>query len=331
MKLSDFFIDEIFKLTGVEKFFGYIGGMVTHLVDSIDKHGRVELINTITEQGAGFAAEGYARSTGKIGIVFVTSGPGATNLVTPIANAYFDSTPMIFITGQVNTYEYKKYNLRQCGFQETDIVNIVKPVTKYAKTITCAEDIAYELKKSLNIAMEGRKGPVLLDIPMDIQRSNINIDNLKSYKKCFENKARNYPVDFDINILNGAKRPLVLLGNGVNLSNAGFELKKFLKKTNIPCVESLLGIDCMPSSYKYNLGLIGTYGNRASNLAFYKCDTLIVLGSRLDVRQTGAKIDFLKSKNIIQVDIDKNELDCPKFNKIKINADVKQLDRKSVV
>lgn len=321
MKLSDFLVSEIHRLTNVEKFFGYIGGTIAHLVDSIDKNDKVELINSITEQGAGFAAEGYARTTGRTGIVFATSGPGATNLVTPIANSYFDSIPMIFITGQVNTYEYKKYNIKQCAFQETDIVQIVKPITKYAKTITDANEIAYELKKAFDIAQSGRKGPVLLDIPMNIQRANIEVNKLKKYEK--NNKSKKCEIDFDINLLSQAKRPLILLGNGVNSSDSKQELKEFFKKTNLPCIESLLGIDCAQSNYKYNLGLIGTYGNRAGNIAFYKCDTLLVLGSRIDVRQTGAKTDFLENKTIIQVDIDDNELECTKFNKIKVKADIK--------
>lgn len=323
MKLSDFLVEEIYRLTATEKFFGYIGGTIAHLVDSIYKNNKVELINAVTEQGAGFMAEGYAGLTGKTGVVFVTSGPGATNLVTPIANSYFDSVPMIFITGQVNTYEYKKYNLKQCAFQETDIVEIVKPITKYAKTITDKDDIAYELKKAVYIAQNGRKGPVLLDIPMDIQRADIDLNYLKKYEKPSENSDFNHNINFDLNLLTRAKSPLVLLGNGINLSNCKSELKEFLNNTNIPCVESLLGVDCIEGDYKYNLGLIGTYGNRAGNLALYKCDTLLVLGSRMDIRQTGAKIDFLKDKTIIQVDIDENELMCPKFNKIKVNADIK--------
>lgn len=320
MKLSDYLVEELYSLTKTDKIFGYIGGMVAHVVDSIYQNSSVEMVNMITEQGAGFAAEGYARTTGKLGVAIATSGPGATNLVTPIANCYFDSTPVLFITGQVNTYEYQTYDIKQCGFQETNIVDIVKPITKYAKIITKAQDIKYELQKAVSIAMSGRKGPVLLDIPMNIQREEINLEELLEY----DNKI-NVPntVTFDTSLLREANRPLVLVGNGINLSDARDELMYFLKKSQIPVVQSLLGIDCISFDYEYNLGLIGTYGNRAANIALYYSDVLLVLGSRLDIRQTGGNADFMKNKKIIHVDIDKRELDCPKFNKLAINADIK--------
>ena len=268
MKLSDFFIQEIYKITGTDKIFGYIGGMLAHLVDSIYLNKDVEMVNMITEQGAGFAAEGYSRSTGKLGIAIATSGPGATNLVTPIANAFFDSIPMLFITGQVNTYEYKKYDIKQCAFQETDIVSIVSPIVKYAKLVTRAEDIKYELQKAIHIATTGRKGPVLLDIPMDIQRAEIDVDLLKS----FEYPEMKSEIDFDVSIIEKAKKPLILVGNGINLSGATNALKQFLDKTQIPVVESLLGVDTVLDKYKYNMGLIGTYGNRYGNISLHNTD-----------------------------------------------------------
>lgn len=321
MKLSDILIKEIYKSTGTNKFFGYIGGMVAHIVDSIYNSKDVELVNTINEQGAGFAAEGYARTTGKIGIAVATSGPGATNLVTPIANSFFDSTPVLFITGQVNTYEYQKYDIKQCGFQETNIVDIVKPITKYSTTVKNAKDLKYELQKAIHIATTGRKGPVLLDIPMDIQRADVDEKDLKNFipeQIYLEN------MKFDKELFEKSKKPLILLGNGVILSNAKSELRKFITNTQIPVVESLLGVDSVEYDYKYNLGMIGTYGNRYGNLALYDCDLLLVLGSRLDIRQTGAKIDFMSNKTIIHVDIDEKELNCPKFNKIKIKSDIKE-------
>ena len=319
MKLSDYLVSEIYRITKTDKFFGYIGGMVAHIVDSIYKNDAVEMVNMITEQGAGFAAEGYARTTQKVGIALATSGPGATNLVTPIANCFFDSTPTLFITGQVNTYEYRKYDIKQCGFQETNIVDIVKPITKYAKIITNPNEIKYELEKALHIANSGRKGPVLLDIPMDIQRAEIEFENLHGYEIEKQNLISSY--NFDISLLKNAQKPLVLVGNGINLSNAKENLNKFLRKNNIPVVSSLLGIDNVLCNYKYNLGLIGTYGERYGNLALYMSDLLLVIGSRLDIRQTGGKTDFLRNKTIIHVDIDEKELNCQKFNKIKIHAD----------
>ena len=322
MKLSDYLVQEIFNITGTDKIFGYIGGMIAHIVDSIYKNKNIEMINTITEQAAGFAAEGYARTYNKLGIAIATSGPGATNLVTTIANCYFDSTPVLFITGQVNTYEYKAYNIKQCGFQETNIVDIVKPITKYAKIINKAEDIQKELHKAINIALSGRKGPVLLDIPMNIQRAEIDINNLSNIENL--KKEKNIDNKLNLEALIKAKRPLILAGNGINLANAQKELMKFLNKTQIPVVQTLLGISTVLGEYKYNMGFIGTYGERYGNLALYNCDYLLVLGSRLDIRQTGAKIDFMHQKHIVQVDIDNSELNCPKFNKEIINKDLQE-------
>lgn len=319
MKLSDFIVKEIYRITSTDKIFGYIGGMVAHLVDSIYLNKDVEMVNMITEQGAGFSAEGYSRSTGKLGVAIATSGPGATNLVTPIANAFFDSTPMLFITGQVNTYEYKKYDLKQCAFQETDIVSIVNPIVKYAKLVTKAEDIKYELQKAIHIAMSGRKGPVLLDIPMDIQRAEIDENLLKS----FDYIDTKTTIDFDCSLIEKSKRPLILVGNGVNLSNATETLRKFLNSTKIPVVQSLLGVDSVLNDYEYNMGFIGTYGNRYGNISLYNSDLLIVLGSRLDIRQTGSKLDFLKNKKIVHVDIDEQELNCPALDKICVKSDIK--------
>lgn len=320
MKTSDFIIEELYK-NGTTKIFGYIGGMVAHLVDSIYKNPNVEMINTITEQGAGFAAEGYARANGVFSVTIATSGPGATNLITPIANCYFDSTPVLFITGQVNTYEYRKYsNIRQNGFQETNIVDMVKPVTKYAKMITNVEDIKYEIQKALYIMQSGRKGPVLLDIPMDIQRLEVNEKDLKAFSIPKETK-NNINIEDVEKAVTTAQKPLVLVGNGISLANARDELKIFLDKSELPVVESLHGISCV-EDYKNNMGLIGTYGNRYGNLALTNCDVLLVLGSRLDIRQTGSDLSVFKNKKIIHVDIDENELKCDKIQKQIINSDI---------
>ena len=164
MKASDYIVEKILE-TSTNKVFGYIGGMITHIADSLFKNKNIEMVNAINEQGAGFMAEGYARNTKKIGVAISTSGPGATNLLTPIASCYYDSTPTLFITGQVNSNKYKVFpDIRQCGFQETNIVDMAKPVTKYAVIVKSIEELRYELEKCLYIAQEGRKGPVLLDI-----------------------------------------------------------------------------------------------------------------------------------------------------------------------
>ena len=330
IKISDYIIEFLLS-KNINKTFGYIGGAIAHIYHSIDKYKEMEIINCIHEQGAGFAAEGYARITGKSGVAFATSGPGATNLITPIGSCYFDSVPTMFITGQVNTYEYKYDKpVRQIGFQETDIVSIIRPIVKYAVMVDKVEDIRYELEKAYYLSQEGRKGPVLVDIPMNIQRTEVDISSLKSFfdsNEYFElenNKKEKNNVDEVINLLKESKRPIVLIGGGVRLSNANVELLNYVEKYSIPVVYSLMGKDAISEDYKYNLGLIGSYGNRYGNLALANSDLILVLGSRLDTRQTGTSLDtFAREAKIIQVDVDKNELGSKIKIDIEINSDVK--------
>lgn len=330
IKISDYIIEFLLS-KNINKTFGYIGGAIAHIYHSIDKYKEMEIINCIHEQGAGFAAEGYARITGKSGVAFATSGPGATNLITPIGSCYFDSVPTMFITGQVNTYEYKYDKpVRQIGFQETDIVSIIRPIVKYAVMVDKVEDIRYELEKAYYLSQEGRKGPVLVDIPMNIQRTEVDISSLKSFfdsNEYFElenNKKEKNNIDEVVNLLKESKRPIILIGGGVRLSNASEELLSYVKKHSIPVVYSLMGKDAISEDYKYNLGLIGSYGNRYGNLALANSDLILVLGSRLDTRQTGTSLDtFAREAKIIQVDVDKNELGSKIKIDIEINSDVK--------
>ena len=330
IKISDYIIEFLLS-KNINKTFGYIGGAIAHIYHSIDKYKEMEIINCIHEQGAGFAAEGYARITGKSGVAFATSGPGATNLITPIGSCYFDSVPTMFIAGQVNTYEYKYDKpVRQIGFQETDIVSIIRPIVKYAVMVDKVEDIRYELEKAYYLSQEGRKGPVLVDIPMNIQRSEVDINTLKSffdsneYLELESNKKEKNNIDEVINLLSKSKRPIILIGGGVRLSNANVELLNYVEKYNIPVVYSLMGKDAISEDYKYNLGLIGSYGNRYGNLALANSDLILVLGSRLDTRQTGTSLDtFAREAKIIQVDVDKNELGSKIKIDIEINSDVK--------
>ena len=330
IKISDYIIEFLLS-KNINKTFGYIGGAIAHIYHSIDKYKDMEIINCIHEQGAGFAAEGYARITGKSGVAFATSGPGATNLITPIGSCYFDSVPTMFITGQVNTYEYKYDKpVRQIGFQETDIVSIIKPIVKYAVMIDDVNNIKYELEKAYYLSQEGRKGPVLVDIPMNIQRSEVDINTLKSffdsneYLELESNKKEKNNIDEVINLLSKSKRPIILIGGGVRLSNANEKLLNYVKKHSIPVVYSLMGKDAISEDYKYNLGLIGSYGNRYGNLALANSDLIVVLGSRLDTRQTGTSLDtFAREAKIIQVDIDRNELGSKIKIDIEINSNVK--------
>lgn len=337
MKVSDYIIEFLVK-HNIDKVFGYIGGNNAHIMDSIDNHKNIEMVNTIHEQGAGFAAEGYARATGKIGVATATSGPGATNLITPIASCFYDSVPALFITGQVNTYECKnalecEHNapVRQIGFQETDIVSVVKPITKYAVLINNIHNLKYELEKAVYLSEEGRKGPVLIDIPIDLQYKEFDPDKEKSFYGSETYLASSIHTDIDDDVIenittliNASTRPVILVGGGARIADVESELNALLSKTNIPIVYSLMGKDLVKESYRYNLGFIGAYGNRCASLTLANSDLLIILGSRLDARQTGRQTaTFARGAKIIQVDIDKHELD----RKIKVdyalNSDVK--------
>lgn len=325
MKLSDLIV-KFFEEKEVKHIFGYIGGAITHLVDSIDKNKNVDFIQTYHEQTASISAEGYSRETGNVGVAIATSGPGATNLITGIADAYFDSIPAIYITGQVNTYEYKyDKSIRQQGFQEMDVVNVVKSITKYAKLIDNPEEILYELEKAYSMAKSGRPGPVLLDIPMNIQRAEVDEEKLRKYIE----KEQGF-LEFKINdnikeIIQSSKSPLILVGGGMrNLtSETKQEFEEFLYTTQIPVICSLMGKGIFSEEKINFVGMVGSYGNRCANMSIANSDLLIAVGSRLDTRQTGAKYeDFLKKGKIIQVDIDKNELELHRIkNKFNLNMD----------
>lgn len=324
MKLSDYVV-EFLESKGIDTIFGYIGGMITHLSDSIAKNSNVTFIQVYHEQTAAFAAEGYALQKAVPGVAIATSGPGATNLVTGIANAFYDSVPVIYITGQVNTYEYKyDSSVRQQGFQETDVVSIVKPITKYAKLVDDVSQIRYELEKAYSIAIMGRPGPVLLDIPMDVQRADIDSSCLERYSY---GKSENVLDNIDelIELIVESKRPLVLSGNGVIKSDSESDLKDFLVDYTLPVVTSLMGKSSVDYQSENCLGMIGTYGNRCANIAMANCDLLLVLGSRLDTRQTGSNLkSFLQDTKIIHVDIDAEELKNHRLqNRICVKADVK--------
>lgn len=329
MKLSDYVI-EFIKSQRVNHIFVFAGGAITHLLDSLYKSKSINPIVVHHEQAGAFSAEAYARINGNLGVTMVTSGPGATNLLTGIASTYFDSIPCLYITGQVNTYEYKfDIPVRQIGFQETDIVSIVKPITKYAYMVTQPEEIKYVLQKAVYIAKSGRPGPVLIDIPMDIQRAEINIDTLKCYTKENESQtAQDLKVEKNIDLvvekINNSKRPVILVGGGVRLAKATEELLSLVNKTGIPVVTSLMGLDALPHNHSSFCGMVGTYGNRFANLTVANCDLLLVVGSRLTSRQTGTRIEtFARAAEIIHVDIDPSELRKLKNTKISIECDAK--------
>jgi len=310
MKVSDYIV-RFFIEREISDVFGYPGGMVTHLMDSFDKYSsEIAAHVNYHEQGAAFAACGYAQASLRPGVAYATSGPGATNLITGIANAYFDSIPVIFITGQVNTYEGKgELPLRQKGFQEMDVVSLAATITKYCVQITKAEDIRYHLEKAYHIAIDGRPGPVLLDIPMDVQRAEIEPSELQGFTatRSRGNVSVNEVSEEIYAALKRAQRPCILVGAGVRASGMHYSFEEWVARLQIPVVTSMLAVDVLPD-YLYNYKFVGAYGVRYANFILAKSDLIIALGSRMDLRQTGANTDnFAVDAKIIRIDIDSSE------------------------
>ena len=315
VKVSDYIVEFLVE-NGVQHVFGYPGGMVTHFMDSLSKYSpRIQSHLSYHEQAAAFEACAYAQAGGGLGAAYATSGPGATNLITGICHAYFDSVPVIFLTGQVNTFEARdKYNVRQRGFQETNIVDMVKNVTKYAAYIDSAEKLVYELHKACRLALSGRKGPVLLDIPMDVQKAFFLREKIGIRQKENGGKSRG-GVKFllkDRTLLfkemHGASRPCLLLGAGVK-SIPQERLLAFVESVNMPVVTSMIAVDRIPKEHPLNFGFLGAYGSRAANFIVAKSDLVLVLGSRMDVRQVGGeRKNFAPGAKLIRVDFDPAEL-----------------------
>lgn len=307
MKVSDY-IALFLERRGVKHVFELSGGMITHLLDSLNQKTAINIITMHHEQAAAFAADAYGRVTGVPGVALATSGPGATNLLTGIGNCYFDSAPGVFITGQVNRHEQKGDRpIRQLGFQETDIIAMVKPITKACFKVEHENDIPDILNQAFHIATEGRPGPVLIDIPMDVQRMNITtepalIDLVEPERLSIEMYNR---LAADIK---KAKKPLLLVGRGVRAAFASQSLQKFIDATQIPVITTLLAVDALAYDNPLRVGFIGSYGNRWANTAFGECDLLLTVGSRLDIRQTGADAKFIENRLIYHVDCDAGEI-----------------------
>ena len=294
---------------GVETIFGYPGGAIMPIYDALyDYRQQLEHILVRHEQGAIHAAQGYARTSGKTGIVFATSGPGATNLVTGLADAQIDSTPLVCITGQVFAHL-----LGTDAFQETDIVNITTPVTKWNYQITDASEIPSVLAKAFFIAKSGRPGPVLIDITKNAQ---IQKFEFAGYEKCeFIRSYRPKPIvrkeyiERAAEIINAAKKPLVVFGQGVILGKAEIEFKNFIEKAGLPAAWTILGLSALRSDHPLNVGMLGMHGNYAPNVLTNECDVLIAVGMRFDDRVTGRLDKYAKQAKIIHLDIDPAEID----------------------
>ena len=336
MKLTDY-VAEFIAMGGTKKVFLVTGGAIAHLVDSLGRRkrevGDIDYIVVQHEQAAAMAAENYSRITRQMGVAVATSGPGATNLITGICDCFFDSIPAVFITGQVNVKESIHnipglFKVRQVGFQETDIVSIVKPITKYAVWVNDPDQIRYELEKAYYIASSGRPGPVLVDLPMDVQVSDVD---QKKMKRFYSGKADGM-FDFSIlnfirpkvkealNILLQSKRPVLLLGGGIKHARAEKSARELVEKLGIPVVVSWAGFDILPHSHPLFCGAIGVYSNRGANFTVQNCDFLFSLGSRLDSRQTSRW--FAREAKIVMVDIDKAEF--AKFTELEVAVKISE-------
>ncbi len=292
---------KVFKEEGVDTIFGYPGGAVIDIYDELEKTDMRHIL-VRHEQGAVHAADGYARASGRVGVCLVTSGPGATNTVTGIASAYMDSIPLVVITGQVPTHL-----IGNDAFQEVDIVGITRPCTKHNYLVTEPEELPRIIKEAFYIARSGRPGPVLIDIPKDIQSSKI------TYKAPKEVKLRSYNPTYNpnmkqlhkvIKLIKNAKRPVIFAGGGVILSKSSQELTEFARKTQIPVTTSLMGLGAFPGSDPLWLGMLGMHGTYRANMSIGACDLLISVGVRFDDRVTGKTDAFAPNAKIVHIDID---------------------------
>jgi acetolactate synthase-1/2/3 large subunit len=309
---------------GVETIFGYPGGAIMPIYDALyDYQDKVNHMLVRHEQGAIHAAQGYARASGKVGVCFATSGPGATNLLTGIADAQIDSTAVVCITGQVPSHL-----LGTDAFQETDIISIAKPVTKWSYQVTDPEEIPEIIAKAFYIAKSGRPGPVLVDITKDAQIKKCSF----KYQKCERVRSyQPYPkfteesINQAVELIDNAKKPFIVYGQGVIISEAENELKEFVEKTGIPAGWTILGLSAMPTDHPLNVGMLGMHGNYAPNVKTNDCDVLIAIGMRFDDRVTGDLNRYAKQAKVIHIEIDKAEINKNVYADVPINSDAKMV------
>ena len=292
---------------GVKTIFGYPGGAIMPVYDALYDH--LDKINHILvrhEQGAAHAAQGFARVSGEVGVCLVTSGPGATNTITGIADAMIDSTPIVMIAGQVGASF-----LGTDAFQEVDLVGVTQPITKWSYQIRRAEDVAWAVSRAFYIARSGRPGPVVLDFAKNAQvglteYEPVDVDFIRSYDPDPEIDYKE--VAEAVALINSAKKPLALVGQGVELGNAQQELLAFIEKADIPCGCTMLGLSALPSTHRLNKGMLGMHGNLGPNVKTNECDVLIAIGMRFDDRVTGKLETYAKQAKVIHLDIDPSEL-----------------------
>jgi len=336
LKLSDY-VAHFLSKQGIRHVFAVSGGASLHLIHSVAETPGITYVCPQHEQAGAMAADGYARATGNLGAAMVTSGPGATNLLTGVCCSYYDSVPVIYITGQVSTFRMKgDTGVRQVGFQETDTIAIYKSITKYAVLVDDPKNIRYELEKACYLAKSGRPGPVLVDIPDNVQREQINPDGLQPFiAEKNMNIQRNIHecIEQCIEYIGNAHRPVVILGWGIRLAKADKEVRELIDTLGFPVAPTWGIADLLPSSHPLLIGTFGTHGTRYANLAVQNADLILSIGSRLDTKATGSPITtFAREAKKIVVDIDPNELS--KFESfglsmdLLINADAKDFLQK---
>ncbi|MEO6733924.1 MAG: biosynthetic-type acetolactate synthase large subunit [Ferruginibacter sp.] len=315
---------DAFVAEGVDTIFGYPGGAIMPIYDALyDYHDRIKHILVRHEQGGIHAGQGYARSSGKVGVVFATSGPGATNLVTGLADAMIDSTPLVCITGQVYAHL-----LGTDAFQEVDVLNITTPITKWNYQITDATEIPSVLAKAFHIAGSGRPGPVLIDITKNAQLQKFEY---KGYTKCdYIRSYRPKPIvrkeyiEEAAKLINEAKKPFVIFGQGIILGKAENEFKAFIEKGGLPAAWTILGLSALPTDHPQNVGMLGMHGNYGPNVLTNECDVLIAVGMRFDDRVTGRLDKYARQAKVIHLDIDPAEIDKNVKSTVPVWGDCKE-------
>ena len=313
-------IDSLIK-GGVEVVFGYPGGAIMNVYDELYKQDKLKHILTKHEQGAVHMADGYARATGKVGVAFVTSGPGMTNAITGIATAYTDSIPMVVISGQVPTFA-----IGTDAFQEVDAVGITRPITKHNFLVKNVDDLAYIIKEAFYLAKSGRPGPVHIDLPKDVTVAKTEFEypakiELKTYKPTYKGNKR--AIKRAVDAIKKAKRPVFYIGGGSVLSGAYQLIREIVQKTQIPAVETLMARGVLRYDCPYLLGMVGMHGSFAANMAMNDADLIISLGARFDDRVTGKIDEFAKNADIVHIDIDPSQIGKVVPTKYPIVGDVK--------
>ena len=328
IKVADYVIGKLADC-GIDKIFVVYGAANGDLIDAFTRTEKTSYVAVMHEQAGGFAAEAYAKTSGKIGAAIATSGPGGMNFVTPIGNCYYDSVPVIFITGQINSRFLKSdESLRQIGFQETDIVSIVKPITTYAKMITDPLSIKHELEKAIYLAKSGRPGPVLLDLPLDVAKTLIDVDSLSGFNHNLnsnnydERKIEQQAKDV-LDDLRKSKRPVLLVGGGVKIANAVSLLQEVSKLLQIPTFPTWNALDTVTNDLETYCGRVGTYGGAGRNFALQNSDLLITIGSRVSGRITGGNLkSFARESKKIMIDVDEAQLQ-PHLQQVPFDVNIK--------